>query len=476
MNVKSKRNLFVFIIVAIAACSVLLFFIWKRLCFLNYIPDTYTESDAELSNPYIGWYTIHGYMLSDTETLTLPDSEAYTPSASGLVLLEVNLKNYADRNISEAALTQLDQLLTAWQNTGSQIILRFVYDWDGQNLLTEPKDFSLILHHMDQTAEIIRQYTTSVFLLQGIFVGNWGEMNNSSYMDPEDMTTLLTHLASVTDPSVFLAVRTPAQLRSALQTGTPTDKSQAFTGTLAARLGLFNDGMLGSETDVGTYGSSSADENDYTQAWSRKQELAFQNALCHYVPNGGEVILDNPYNDPETAITDLASMHVSYLNGAYDQAVLNKWKSAPYKGSDTAYLNCSTYDYISRHLGYRYVLTGSDFSRNHLLSKNGTLSLTLKNTGFASCYRPLTLSVNMVSETGEMTSFPIDTDLRFLQSKQKRELDIPIDLSTVKSGDYTFYLQITDPALQREIAIANTLEHTRYGYRLGSAQISKLPD
>lgn len=45
------------------------------------------------------------------------------------------------------------------------------------------------------------------------------------------------------------------------------------------------------------------------------------------VPNGGEVVLDNKYNDIDNAAKDLASMHVSYLNNAHDLAVINKWKN-----------------------------------------------------------------------------------------------------------------------------------------------------
>ena len=48
------------------------------------------------------------------------------------------------------------------------------------------------------------------------------------------------------------------------------------------------------------------------------------------VPNGGEVVLDNKYNDIDNAAKDLASMHVSYLNNAHDLAVINKWKKQTY--------------------------------------------------------------------------------------------------------------------------------------------------
>ena len=48
------------------------------------------------------------------------------------------------------------------------------------------------------------------------------------------------------------------------------------------------------------------------------KNLIFQEKLCQYVPNGGEVTVDNEYNDLDNAITDLSQMHVSYLNSEHD--------------------------------------------------------------------------------------------------------------------------------------------------------------
>ena len=59
-------------------------------------------------------------------------------------------------------------------------------------------------------------------------------------------------------------------------------------------------------------------------------------------------------------------MHVSYLNSEHDPAVLDKWKAAAYKDKASVFNGLSGYDYIERHLGYRYViqdtaLDSSDF-------------------------------------------------------------------------------------------------------------------
>ena len=180
----------------------------------NYMPEPCTESADELSNPYIGFYHMYGYVLGSDSLSNLPAaSDSDAKNRQGIVMLEVNLQNFSNEDLSDSALSQLDTILSAWQRHGSQVILRFLYDWDGKAMETEPQSLEQILRHMDQTAEVVNRYTDCVFLMQGIFVGNCGEMNNSHYMSDEDCTTLMHHLAEVTDPSVFLSVRTPVQRR-----------------------------------------------------------------------------------------------------------------------------------------------------------------------------------------------------------------------------------------------------------------------
>ena len=269
----------------------------------NYMPEPCTESADELSNPYIGFYHMYGYVLGSDSLSNLPAaSDSDAKNRQGIVMLEVNLQNFSNEDLSDSALSQLDTILSAWQRHGSQVILRFLYDWDGKAMETEPQSLEQILRHMDQTAEVVNRYTDCVFLMQGIFVGNCGEMNNSHYMSDEDCTTLMHHLAEVTDPSVFLSVRTPVQRRKILDSSERPTKETAFDGSLSSRLGLFNDGMLGTANDTGTYGDTAASADTYRSAWVREDELSFQNELCNFVPNGGEVTLDNPLNDLAHAI------------------------------------------------------------------------------------------------------------------------------------------------------------------------------
>jgi hypothetical protein len=450
-------------------------FLFLTMRFVHYSPYSYTESAEEIQNPYVGWYQIYNYMLSDD---TSPDLSGIPKQESrpGLALLEFNLKAYADRPVSDYGLSLLDQILQSWQSSGRQLIVRFFYDWEGNAMDAEPGELSLILTHMSQTAETINRYSDCVYILQGIFIGSWGEMHGSHYANYGDMVTLMNHLDSVITPEIFLAVRTPQQWRLLADSEEPVEISSAFNGSLPSRLSLFNDGMLGSDTDLNTYAISS-NTGDYSRYHksSRQDEIDFQNRLCAFVPNGGEVVLPNPRNDFSAAVSDLSAAHVSYLNSAYDEAVFSKWRTVIYT-EDSPYSGLNGFDYISRHLGYRYVLRSSECASVFPWKKNAEVNVILQNVGFSGSYRPFDVSLTLKKmDTGETFSLPADTDTRFWESGEQILLTFPIAVRGFATGTYEVFLQIIDPVSEQPIFFANEGTHSEYGFPLGNLELGILP-
>lgn len=448
-------------------------FLFPTLRFMSYFEAVLPESSAELRNPYIGWYQIYTYELSDNATFDLSEVSALDQEA-GLALLEFNLKNYADGPVSGTGLSKLSQILEVWRCTGRQLIVRFLYDWDGNALASEPSSLSVILNHMTQISEIVNRYSDCIYILQGIFIGSWGEMHNSRYANAEDMLTLIKHLCSLTSPSILLAVRTPQQWRLFADSEEPLTKSAAFDGSLASRLGLFNDGMLGSDTDLNTYGSDISFPSSYEKQ-SREDELKFQNSLCNYVPNGGEVVIPNPRNDFSPAVKDLSDMHVSYLNSEYDKDVLSKWQAKTYTG-EGPYQGMNGLDYISRHLGYRYVLRSSKCPSVLPWEKTASLSVTLENVGFSSCYRPFDISITLEeTTTGQTEQLSVTADTRLLIPGESIQLAIPFEIRSYATGTYDVRLKITDPASNSPVFLANEGEQDENGYFIGQLKFGIFP-
>lgn len=476
---KHKHFIRILSLILLILCIILIVLCIHKIRFLDYTPDNSDESTEVLSNPYAGFYTMTGITLSDEDIPAIPSSLSSTDSSTELIMLEINLLQYRNQDISQTALEHLDTYFSSWKATGHQLIVRFLYDWNGDNMNSEPDTIDQVIDHMKQIAPIVNKYDDIIYLMQGIFVGNCGEMNQSHYLDTESMTALMHTLNSNISSSIFLSVRTPLQRRMILNSSQTPGKDNAFDGSLSSRLGLFNDGMLGSANDTGTYGDGSHGTSEILAAWSRSDELNYQDKLCRYVPNGGEVITDNPYNDLENAISDFKVMHVSYLNKDYDSIVLDKWKQTLYTNSesantgtssseDTNWKDISGYDYIASHLGYRYVLKSSHCTQTSPLDKNANLTFTVSNTGFSNTYRSFDITLSVVDTSGKLIdTIPVHTDTRFWNPGEITTETVSFPVRNYKAGNYQLYINVSDPALNRNIYLANDTSYTQYGYLVG---------
>ena len=447
---------------------------------VNVTDYEFEESDRILRNPNRGFYHMHGFVISDGETDYRENiaGRYCRDGSTALTLVEINLRNYTEGDISEEGLDNIERLLETLEGIDKQLILRFLYDWSGENAQVEPERLDIILRHMEQVGPLLQEHKDSIFILQGLFIGNWGEMNGTKYLETEDLQALAQRLAEVTDESIFLAVRMPAQWRKITQLVSAEEVVRG-DGGLASRLGLFNDGMLGSWSDYGTYGDRSyATHGAYTY-WNRAEELAFQDELCSLVPIGGEVIVDNEYNDFENAIRDLASMHVTYVSRDYDTKVLNKWETAIFQG-EGCFNGMDGLSYIERHLGYRLLIQdvemGYDFKEDSL-----SVDVTIQNVGFAPIYRDTRVRVLLYNEVEDyFYSYGVEEDIRTLAGGNDAEtlltLHTDIPLAGEQPGDLTVYFDIWDTCSDQRILLANEQDPEEYGYRIGEVSIGTMTE
>lgn len=423
--------------------------------------QSFTESSKQLENPNRGFYHIFPFVITDEDVdyhALVQDYYTWT-SETSLVLAEINLCQYRAGEISREGLQNIDNLLYALAESGGgrQLIIRFLYDLEGQNLLYEPESLDIILGHMEQLGEVIRRHASSIFTLQGLFVGDWGEMHNTRYDSNEDLCLLAQTLARAVGTDVRLSVRTPAQWRTITQQGEEAG--------LAAQLGLFNDGIMGSDTDLGTYDMDSQGSERRT----RGQELAFQEELCAGVPNGGEVIADNPYNDFENAVRDLAAMRITYLNEDYDQEVLDKWARSTVRGG--IFDGMDGLSYIERHLGYRLLIDRVTADRR-VFQQDVEIAVDFRNVGFAPLYNTPEAVLVMQSE-GFTESYPIEHNLRALfgggAGVETARAVLPV--AGLPEGIYSLYLSLVDSASGKAILLATDQEPKESGYLLGTIEV-----
>lgn len=388
---KKRLPLFLTIVLILCIASGLLFFAQKNHVSMSFAPAAFVEPATETENPGRGFYTLCGMAINAPLVIKAEDF-----AANSFFLLEVNLSSCRNESIPEGSLQNLDSALTTFEDGKKYVILRLLYDWDGKSAETEPDDLSTVLLHIEECAPVINAHKGIVYCTQGILLGDVGEMHGSGLMTEDSMGTIAEKLAECLDPAIPLSVRTPAQYRAII----------AAHPDLADRIGLFNDGMFGSESDLGTYGKTpaSADAAPGT-AFRRADELAFQQKLCSTLPNGGEAVYSDEVSDPATILSDLRTMHVSYLNREHDAREMAYWKATPYSGDEAVWKKAKTslYDYIAAHLSYRYVPLMSELKAvSWRFEGDPVITLTVRNTGFSSSYKDFAAEAVLVNtETGE---------------------------------------------------------------------------
>ncbi|MGM9550801.1 MAG: DUF4832 domain-containing protein [Clostridia bacterium] len=472
MNLISFQHTILFISVFALLVAFIVFKIISYSNPIGYTTELFSESNGPLENPYCGFYHIIGYTLS--EEYTNSDNFVYSVKSytEPLVLIEINLKNYRNSEIGEKGLSMLNDILSAWEQSPkhTKLILRFLYDWDGTAFATEPDSLQTVLKHMEQLSQLVNRYKGTIYIMQGCFIGAWGEMHNSKFANLHSIKTLMNRLNELIDPSIYLSVRTPSLWRGITNLyEVPENFSLSMKeNTIAKRLGLFNDGILGSETDLGTYGNTlKKDANSPSHKGIRKEELEFQNRLCLYVPNGGEVIYNSNLSELESAAMALRKMHISYLNADYDSRVLEQWKKSIWNGRDV-FNGSDGYSYIKAHLGYRYLIDSCKIKKSMLINKDFTLSIIVKNVGFSNALKPFDVSLSLINEeTGDCTTLPFNMDLQSIYGGSKKTFTEKLPVKELKKGNYLIYFSVKDKTSGQTIFLGNKNELTENGYLLG---------
>lgn len=394
-------------------------------------PASLKEGDGRENHGSRGWYCLLPVLLGtgvSEEWIRL----SILPTEN-MVLVVFALTRYKNSPLDEVALQDIRCVLNYLKSCGIHMVVRFTYDREGQALLHEPDNIAQVTKHTRQVAEVIKEYKEDIFLLQGLMLGNWGEMHGSRYLSRVDMQMLYRIWEEETGGEIFLSVRKPVFLRSILS------KEQ----WKYKKLGIFNDGILASFSDYGTYAEAVSEENpkalDWEETWSRKEELDFQKEVAYRVPVGGEAIWGDGYSEKLSAreiLKELQDRNLTYLNKQYDEKLWNRLKQmpCPIRG---VFQDRSLYEYIGAHLGYRYYVENAKL----ILPKAGRelqARMKLKNLGFAPMYERNVSFLEAYRGEQLLIRQSVELDLRKIPGGKEEKAECHMILPE-NAGDVEFY-------------------------------------
>jgi len=459
---------------------------------------SYKESKEDFRNPERGFYIPSGtkasnFALLDASHLsTYKTQQQQTNSASykvnvSLLYRAYELDIFKDKPLSDDFLANLQNDFDAVRTAGLKIILRFAYtnspvpgDCKDEYGICPPygdAPVHIVLQHIKQLKPLLQKNGDIIAVLQQGFVGIWGENYFTDYFGcPSDIGAGVINDSGWINRNLFLKalldampknrmvqVRTP-QIKQryiggihVTPKGSPVLSSKdAYSGKDIARVAFHNDCFLASADDYGTffdYGNSRSKRDTANFVMRRYFEKE-----SRYLAIGGETCDDafSPQIDCAPAgyaEIEMADMHYSYLNAAYNNQVNNDWDSAGCMHS------------IKTKLGYRFVLLSSDLPVSAKSGSNFSLKIRFKNIGYATPFNPRPVQLILRNTgNGNITKIKLRTDIRrWFTGDVRLEQSVKLP-STIKAGEYELLLSMPDEA-------ASISARAEYAIRLANEDV-----
>ncbi len=396
----------------------------------------YTETLDDIKNPERGFYSTAFLKMMPTGTKP-------TTSGANLVHLRISIGEFSgavngtgDLELTADALNALDQTLQNIKSRGGSVILRFAYDGFNGKKDLEPS-LDMILKHISQLKPVFYKNQDVIAYVELGFFGPWGEMHSSKISSTENVSKAIDVMLDAVPENIKIGVRTPNYYAKWAGIDRATlNENITVKGTNAYRVGLFNDGYLGSNNDLGTFAN-----REIEIAWLEKQAM--------HTFYGGEVVANaNPSSKP--AINTVAYMseeafktHTTYLNSEWNGNVINAWKEETYNGSDELYKGQTGYLYIANHLGYRFVLRKSEVTNEIRQNDKLKVKLQIENVGFANLINDKKVTLVLEKE-GQMHEILTNIDATTWNSKENSNINIEVSLpEDIELGEWNIYLRIS---------------------------------
>jgi hypothetical protein len=339
----------------------------------------FQPSESVLVNPERGFY-------SPQTAPRLEGLERLRARGISLILVEMDLRAFKERDLTQEKLDELRNVFVASRQAGLKVIFRAAYGFTDRDYRADPKDLPRVLGHVRQIGEVLTENADTLFAVQAGFLGPWGEWHDSNWGDPPSLearrTVLFALLDSVPAP-IPIVVRRPMFIRDIFATemrnGGSTETAAPGASKLS-RVGWHDDAFLALPDDMGTYADP---------GWDRERELRWCDDHDRHAPFGGETVGPAAATPIEQVVREMETLHLSYLNIAYHPKVLQRWRESQFHGE-------KAFGYIERRIGYRLVAQKMSYSNEARAGGHLSFELTLTNAGFASPQLPRVVTFGLI--------------------------------------------------------------------------------
>ena len=328
------------------------------------------------------------------------------------------------QDLTEDALNVLQQTFDNIRDFGGHVIVRICYDpwYNGRSNVTPAHEW--VLKHVKQLAPVLSKNTDVIVALEMGMHGAYGEMHSDTNITYDRVAEAVNLMLRNTPPELKILTRTgnySAKVLGFDNWGVDFDiNGEKFAeiakakGDTMYRVGMFNDGYLGTQYDYGTWGA------DCKTSICREEGVAWLEKYGINTPYGGEALTTagdyEVINTPEFLSYEGFRTHTSYLNVQWNNNLIDGWKKSQFEGKDFEYDgskidSLTGFKYVNDHLGYRFVLRESWLSDT--VGSDGILraKLRIQNVGFGNLTHKMkaSLYVNGFRQEGMLDTLAVIT-------------------------------------------------------------------
>jgi len=381
------------------------------------------------------------------------------------------------QDLTEDALNALQTTLDNIRANGGYTIVRICYDpwYNGKSNVTP--DHKWVLRHVEQLAPVLSKNTDVILALEMGMHGAYGEMHSDTSITYERVSEAVNLMLKLTPPELKILTRTANYSAAVLgfenwgvDFHIDSEKFKQIASAKADtlyRVGMFNDGYLGTEYDYGTWGE------DCASSICREEGVAWLEKYSIHTPYGGEALATangfKTINTPEYLSYEGFRTHTSYLNSQWNYDLVTSWKNVKFHGKDFEYDSTVTgFKYIEDHLGYRFVLRES--SVLDTIGDDGVFlaKVRIQNVGFGNLTHSASAKLIFVENLDDSmvescpNTFYVDLPDVDFQNLLSRKLSI-------ENGDTSM---IFDGNNEMEFVVKTQLQNGNYHVFLNAGNIS----
>ncbi|MCQ2194838.1 MAG: DUF4832 domain-containing protein [Paludibacteraceae bacterium] len=428
----------------------------------------YADALEQIDNPYIGFYRPVGKHFT-------PEGNAPSNSWGNLTHLRMDISAFSDNAVlavdketgdttfgvsqplTQDMLDAFEAMLDGVRSRGKSAVVRFAYDpWYNGAKNCDP-DQSLILTHLKQLAEVYARNTDVITFVELGMYGSWGEMHSSVNATNENIAEALQTLLVATPPEIKIGVRRPDIVACWLKVNEGNNysgfdiDSETFKQALAEkgdtlfRVGMYNDGYLGSSSDLGTIGMGASGHQ-----MTREMMVKWLETYSQHTPYGGELVAnyngDHPINTPAYLSEEGFRTHTSYLNYEWHQPTILAWKETLFQGNDAEYNGCDGFTYVANHLGYRFLLREALLPDSVSPMQEVPIQFSIENVGFANLTKAKRVTFILSDGSRQYEIEPNGViDPRNWLSRETEVVQTNITLpDDLEAGIYELYLRLSE--------------------------------